>query len=475
MHDEAMTSSNKKQNAYEAFVRRFDFERDTRTGTLRDLIAELNISHQKKNGEQVTVKALKGTLAFLEQSVGVTINADEEQPISSLKTAKLLFLTNSNHGRHLFRLLAPPVQTGKATMEFSTGTTIPRDKDSFEIINSLAEILSIDIDPEKLKLFSLMLGKKNLHTPAEKLLLHAERTNDEVTRILTSRFIGDDGKLADAYRALSRLMDSTHVRRTSDATTPTTESTFVYLETLAFRHLVLHYPKHLKGTRIKHKIGDIRSEATELCQLIGKDRHPQPNPSDKVFSLNNFHHLVFGWPKEVTSLVRAATGFNTPTRQLKNNTIRAKALLASYGYRSYDSTDPDARILSIYDIVAALCSFRYQQEAGTDYKPYWPGQVDQGKDPQRLFDKGLKNNDPYQHQGVIQIYLNRFYEFQAAFTGTTGSHQAWMQYQVARLDAYLRIIEINDIIAVVTGLRRIDALCLDKAMEIVIDPSVLKQ
>src|SRR5690606_17048970 len=97
--------------------------------------------------------------------------------------------------------------------------------------------------------------------------------------------------------------------------------------------------------------------------------------------------------------------------------------------------------------------------------------VDQGKDPQRLFDKGRRKNDPHQHQGVIQIYLNRLYEFQAAFTGTSESYQAWMQYQVSRLDAYLRIIQLNDIIAVVTGLMGINFLCLDKAKDIVIEQS----
>lgn len=451
---------------------RYDFKHSEDVGSLRDLIADLNVEHPKKNGEPITVKSLERTLSFIKQSIGVDLaSSDRELPVSTLKTIKMLYLEDANCETNLFLLLAPPKGSDEATMEFSTVTTIPRDKNAPVLISSMVKRLSFDIDPEKLKLFSRMLGDKEMHSTAEKLLLHAEHAADEVTHILTSGVVGDDRQLASAYRTLSALMDSIFVKRTQELATSSSESAFVYLETLAFRHFVQHYPKHLEETRIGHEIGDICDAAHKLCQLAGKGRHSQLSPFDRVFSVNNFHHFVFGWPKEVTSLVELATGFETTTRQLKAHIVRVKALLTSYGYRSFDSTDADAKILSVYDIVAALCSFRYLQVAGSDYKPYWPGQVDQGKDPQRLFDKGRRKNDPHQHQGVIQIYLNRLYEFQAAFTGTSESYQAWMQYQVSRLDAYLRIIQLNDIIAVVTGLMGINFLCLDKAKDIVIEQS----
>jgi len=207
----------------------------------------------------------------------------------------------------------------------------------------------------------------------------------------------------------------------------------------------------------------------DFCQLVNEEKKSNLFPAMMVFSVNNFHHLIFGWPKEVAALVKDATGFDTSFMLLKKNTVRSRILLASYAYRSFDSSDHDAKILSVHDIVAALCSFRYQQEAGDDYKPYWHGQSEQGKDPQRLFDKGLRKNDTHQHQGVLHIYLNRFYEFRASFNGTTLQHHAWMQYQVSRLRAYLRLVELNDIVALVTGIKTLNFLCMDRAKDIVIN------
>ncbi|MGY1530867.1 hypothetical protein [Luteimonas sp. A649] len=451
-------------------VSRYDFQRTEDLGTLRDLIANLNAQHAKASGEPITPKSLKRTLVFISQAIGIEVaSADQELPLSTLRTIKMFYVEDANSNSNVIRLLAPPSSSDGATMEFSTVTTIPRDRDASALIRSMVQILSIDIDPEKIKLFSRMLGDKKLHTTAEKLLLHAEHANDQVTHILTGELAGNHEKLARAYRTLSDLMDSIHIRRTDESTTAASESAFVYLETLAFRHFVQKYPRHAEEIRIKHDIGDFYEGASKLCALVSEDRHSELSPFDQQFTLNNFHHLVLGWPKEVTSLVKVATGFETTPRQLEDHIIRAKALLSSYAYRSLDSTDADASILSVCDIVAALCSFRYQQKVRTEYKPYWHGQVDQGKDPQRLFDKGLRKSDPHQHQGVLQIYLNRFYEFQAAFTGTTEVHQAWVQYQGSRTKAYLRIIQLNDIVAMVTGVMGINFLCLDKAKDIVID------
>lgn len=449
---------------------RYDFKHSEQIGSLRDLIADLNVEHPKKNGESITTKNLERTLSFIKQSIGVDLaSADGELPVSTLKTIKMLYLEDANCETNLFLLLAPPKGTDKATMEFSTATTIPRDKNAPALISSMLNRLSCDIDPQKLKLFSRMLGDKEMHSTAEKLLLHAERAADEVNHILTTGLGNDDRQLARAYRTLSEEVDSICFKRTDEPATSATESVFVYLETLAFRHFVQHYSKHLEETRIQQNIGDICDAAFKLSELVGKDRNSPLIPFEREFSVNDFHRIFLEWPKEVTSLVELATGFETTARQLKPHVARAKVLLTSYGYRSFDSTDHDDRLLSVYDIVAALCSFRYQQVAGTDYKPYWHGQVDQGKDPQRLFDKGLRKNDPHQHQGVLQIYLNRLYQFQAAFTGTTQSYQAWMQYQISCLEAYLRIMQLNDIVAVVTGVMGINFLCMNKAKDIVID------
>ena len=464
-----MTKRLTEQSKFEKDKSVFDFRASEETSTLGSLINELNAQYIKKGGEPIAARDLRRTLEFLEQAIDVKVNDSAQRvPFSTLKTIKLLYVTGANSGKHLLNLVAPPSE-GEATMEFSTGTTFPRDKDAAALITSLTKNLSIEVDPVKLKLFYNMLGDKDRHTSAEKLLLHSERTNDEVRHILKSVICGDDYTLAGAYSKLSKLLNSIGVRRTADLKTPAHEALFMYLETLAFQHFARHYPSHLKETRIKKEIGQIEEPMESFCRLVREETNAYLSPSTRMFSVKNFHHIVFGWPKEIAELVKAASGFDTSPFLMKKNTVRSRALLAAYAYRSFDCYDPDAETLSLHDIVASLCSFRYQQEAGDDYKPYWHGQRQQGGDPQRLFDKGFRPNDPYQHQGVIQIYLNRFYEFQASFLGTTQSYHAWMQFQTSRLQAYLRLVEVNDIVGFVTGVIGMNFLCMDMAKEIVIE------
>ncbi|MCL1553744.1 hypothetical protein [Xanthomonas nasturtii] len=171
----------------------------------------------------------------------------------------------------------------------------------------------------------------------------------------------------------------------------------------------------------------------------------------------------------MADLVHKATGFPTSVKQLRSNESRAKVLLVSYARRSYDCIDPNEPILSLFDVIAALSSFRYQQEAGDDYKPYWHGQTDQGKSPQRLFDKGLNSEDPHQHQGVMHIYLNRFYEYQAAFNGAAESNQAWMHYQMTVHRLYKDALQLNDIMAITMGLTVLNFHCVNLVKDYAIE------
>ena len=137
-------------------------------------------------------------------------------------------------------------------MEFSTGTTIPRDKEASGIIESMIENLAIEIPSEKLAIFRNLLGNREKHTTAENLLLHIERANDQVTRILTDIIRDDDRGLANAYYALSKRLDSIRYQVNPNPTTPAHEAVFVYLDTLAIRHFILHHRK--QGKRSMHPL-----------------------------------------------------------------------------------------------------------------------------------------------------------------------------------------------------------------------------
>lgn len=448
----------------------FDFEtRREGTATLNCLLAQLNTERESANGELITLRSLKRTLNFLEKSLGIVVDGRASPlPLATVKTIKLLFVTDADSDRNIFKLIARPQSSAESTMEFSSVTTTHRDTDSSATITYLLDTLSKEIAPDKIQMFNTLLGSSECESAAERLLLHAERTGDEVFHTLNEHISGDDCALSNAYRSLSEYIGRIRARSIEGHRVDANEAVYVYLRTLAFQHFVLDHPRHLEKTRVAGELANIKQEADQLCRLAANsDTHHRA--ADRVFSVNTYHHLVQGWPKEVAELVEKATGFATSVKQLKTHERRAKALLASYAYRTYDCVDPSALVLSVGDIVSAIASFRYQQEAGGNYKPYWPGQTDQGKDPQRHFDKGLDADDPHQHQGVIQIYLNRFYQYQAVLNGTTESHQAWMDYQGSLLNAYHSVLKLNSIVGVTTGLTSLGFLCLSFSKDLVIE------
>jgi len=452
-------------------VSRFNFTPKDLTGTIRELIEELNIEYPKINGERINMASLTGLLNFIEGVAGQRIYDPYEQlPISTIKLIKLLYVENEKSGKHLFRLLSPPGDMSKPTMEFSTGTTIPRDVSTANLLDSIASTLSLEIPEDKLELFGKIIGDDARQSTSEKLLRHIERANEVISNILTDRIVDDDLGQANAYSSLSRYMDLFRFRGVPGAVTPLIEAVFVHIETLALQHFILHHKSHLEEIRIGRKIGSIDSGLEDLCKTLSE----QPgvlsvDPFKNIFSVKNFYHIVFAYPSEFTSLVKLATGLDTRKRRLVENTARARALLTSHAYRSFGESNPGAPTISIVDIVAALCSFRIQQEIKTKYSPYWHGQKSQGVDPQRMFDKGLRKHDPHQHQGVFQIYYYRFLEYRAEFYGTSPSHNAWMAFQQSRLDSYLRIARLNGIIRIFVASTSFDHLCMEKAMEIALD------
>lgn len=472
--DQDRTDSNMPNNpAKSTSTKAVSFEFSTgdvaETSTLSDLVHQLDVELQKLNGEAISIRSLKRTLDFLQSSIGISINDKHELiPLSTLRTVRLLFLLSQQSSRNVFRLLAPPDANAGATMEFSTVTTIPRDVESSEIIQRLIETLESSINPTLVQLFSRLTGGPEDHSSAENMLLLVEHTNDEVRHSLRDGKCESETSLKMAFDHLAKLLEHRHLEKAQDWVTPANEALYVYLKTLPFRHFVQHHTRHLANTKIRINTGDIREDAIRLCQLIVDDPQRTPSPTDYLFSVNNFHRIALGWPDSMCALIHKATGIATTTRQLKSHMVRAKVLLASYALRSSDCTDPDASVITIYDVVAALSSFRYQQEAGDEYKPYWHGQTDQGKNPQRLFDKGLDAKDPHQHQGVMHIYLNRFYEYKASFEGNTESHRAWMRYQTAILRSYQSAFELNDIISSTLALKAIDFLAIIEAKDLAI-------
>lgn len=453
---------------------RFDFgsnldSEGNQTGTISELLSEINQTYNPRSGEPANFKSMKPTRDFIKKAIGINFrNTTNNISLSKLKTIKLLFMTNHEGKKlNLLSRILPPTARNRPTMESATGSTIARDKSGARLIQILSNHLATEIDPEKLKSLDDFLHSTGNYTTAQRLNAHIERTNDEIYRLLTHWLRGNNLPLANAYYRLAKEIDRAGYKKTKDHCTPLHESVFAYLQGLGFIHFALHHRSFIKEIRVKHPIHSISVETKALCQALGASSGTIVLPDRNIFSVNNFHHLVAGYPKEINFLVHAATKLDTRKKTLFENTLRAKKILAMHGLRCYDETDLDAPLLSLSDIIAALCSVRYQQKVKTKYAPYWSGQVSQGKDPQRHFDRISDPSDLYQHQGVAQIYLYRFSEYRASFTNTTESFSAWMAYQISRFDAYVRILQLNDIKGIIASSLHFDEFCLQEAMSII--------
>jgi len=444
------------------------------TGTIRELLGEINYENGKtfegddgetkessEDGVHATFKSLSITLGFIKKITGKAPSTiTEKLPLSTLKIIKLLYVANDNSDIQMFNLMGPPIPGDETTtMEFSTTSAIARDKRGAAVIHSVAERLASEINPEKRTEFDrLMLSPETLNA-------HIECTNDEIYQHLSTQFACDEPGLAMAWHQLTKLVDETGYIKTSTSA-PMNEAIFAHLRSIGFVHFALHHRTFINEIWIKTQPHSITDRAMVLCRKLKEMNEGIVLPHEKFRSVNDFDNLVTDHLKDFTSMVKAATGLDTRKYRMLENIRPAKRILASYGHRCYDEANLDAPVLSILDIVAALCSIRYQQDVKTEYIPYWMGQESQGKDPQRHFDRKQDPDDPFQHQGVVQIYLYRFQEYLSAFTGTADSFQAWMGFQVARFDAYSRILQLNDINAIMASVDHLDDYCIQHARAI---------
>ena len=472
----------------DVYTPRFDFGSNldpehNRTGTIRELLTEINQNYNLLGGEPANLKSLKPTCDFLNKVAGITFrNTTDQIPLSTLKTIKLLFMVNhENKEMNLLSRIKTPTETREPkkknrnkseipSMESATTSSIARDKSAAAIINHLSDQLAKEIGSEKLKSLYDLMNNSAEGSAAEELNAHIDRTNDEIHRLFIGKFGNDNITLADVWSRLAEEINLLNYTKMDDAEPPPlNEVIFAHLKGLGFIHFALHHRKFIKTIRVKMTIHPIDNEVNTLCQSLSKEVGRTLLPDEELFSVNNFQPFVVDYYRKFIYLVKAATKLDTRMTTLFEHTLRAKKLLWFRVYRSYGETDGDACRLSLFDIVAALCSVRYEQKVKTKYEPVWSGQVSQGKSPQAHFDKA-DSDDPYLHQGVFQIYLYRFSEYLAAFTKKTESNNAWMAYQLSRFDAYTRILQLNDINGIVASAHHFDQMCIQEAITISRDP-----
>lgn len=472
---------------------RFDFAKAEQV-TVKDLLEEINADSNRVPGAEVTFRSLSRALDFVQEVTGVIVKSKTELvDIQTLKVLKLLFTMSDKRVdekgkrkniRNIFSLLQRPEEPeksqrgnsnfvkkrGRATMESCTGTTIPRDPLGEALIGELVTALSIDIDPEKLATMEAVLSApglfgseqaealsgtsaaidralqdgtkpKSIHetrSDAEKLLDHLALGSGAVEDLLFRQFGGDDNLLASAYRMITSQISKYGIRRLGRTEVPVHEALYIHARTLGLQHFILHHRAYIADIHVD-KIHCIEDEVWLFCEEASKTYEVSFGPRDYVVSLARFDEFANIHVSQMMALVELATGWVTPAKAPEKDVQRAQKVIKFAVYRRYDRCPPEEVRICILDIIAALCSVRYQQEIKTEYSPYWESQQSQGSSPERMLDVFEFDADPEfgLHQGVLMLYHNRYKDYLAAFTGTSESHKAFREFELCRFDGYL--------------------------------------
>ena len=514
-----MNTTNRVRRA-EKLKSRFDVVEANDYATVGNLLREINAEDISSEGSTVTFKSLERTLRFIKEISGVSIeSAGDKVNVNTLKVIKLLFKKSDKrvgedgeriNSRNIFGLLQRPKDPeknadgslrkdpGRATMESCTGTTIPRDPEGRDLIGELVSALSVGLDPEKLAVMEAVLSAPNLYgieqaealagtcaglnratadamklqgtwggqSDAERLLDHIALGTGAVEDLLSRQFAGDDRLLASAYQSISSEIRRQGLTRLARTEVPVNEALYVHARTLGLQHFIRHHRAYIADIRVDD-IRPINDEVQQFCERIGGRKGFAGGPCDPVEQLVRFEEFAQENLSDLMSLVGVATGLPTPERAHQKNVVRAMKIAQWAAYRRYDRAPPRESQICVLDVVAALCSVRYQQEEHTEYEPYWEGQRSQGKSPERMLDASGRYPDTAVQQGVFLLYYTRYKHYLAAFTGTAESNRAFADFESCRFDAYLEAMQSRSLVEFQAATLGIDNLGLILALDIV--------
>lgn len=471
----------------------YEIESADQTATLKELLDEINTERGLKTpGRQVSIHSLRHILPFLGRlSEREYKSITEPLPLTTIKTIKLLYVENrrlntsepeddssdkaksgrkaNEKGIHLLDLIEIP-SYDKASMESATGTTVAQDAKGREAIDRICSKLAVEISPQKLESSISFFGQKKTRTTSEGVIDYIEYTNDIIHQELTKSIPNDPKALGNAFVELAIFTyRASNYKVNGEAPKALLhEQLYVHLQSLGFVHFAMHHNKFARSTKIAPDKKPTISKQVEdliaaLCDAIGTD----VTPNSRSFSTNDVCRIVENHCAHIKLIVEKVTGLPTRSQGLKSDAPRAEKILRSHAFRSLDSIDLDAHNLTLHDIIAALCSFRYQQTARTPYQPKWFGQeMSEGRSTSIHFDKGLKSTKPHVYQGVFQTYYYRFGQYKAALEGRTIIHESWMEFQCARLYAYINILQLRGIYHFHEAACHFDEICTLEAIRI---------
>ena len=430
------------------------------TGTLKELLAEINYEYRPASGVEIELEGLGGTLKFIRRFTSHEFNSiNEPLPVQVLKTIKLLHVTNDESAGQMFRWLEIPGTEEKPSFEVRTTGEPTRNGYMVKILNDLLHSLEHEISAERLQRI-----ERSLLTTA-KLLQCIQGENREILFPFNGISKNDDDS---KIRALNFLAESirSYSKRRFQSKAPLHEALYTYLRTLPFHHFVGEYREVIETARIDTPTHSIRRELKALCDDLS-DQLGEPIASDTtVTSIDQFPLFVEENATTLRKLVKAAIDLDIRNDALPDVIPLAIKVLHSHVFHEWGETPLHATNLSAADCVAALCTIRHQQMVKTRYVPFWIGQGSKDRNRNRLLshlDPERRIEDLYKEdyipEGASQLLYDRFRQFHAIIEGRMELHQAWMGFHMARLDGYIRSLQFTDIDCIDTAVNDLNAYC----------------
>lgn len=158
------------------------------------------------------------------------------------------------------------------------------------------------------------------------------------------------------------------------------EELFLYLHTLEFAHFVEAYPRLLDKAEPTCALMPVGPVIDMLAKEITNDALGMYDP---FITDDEFSEFISDWQELLCVIVGRTLHEKISTAALKKTIEPALHLAQTYAlFRKPPSTENDPFTFSLLELVAALCSVRYEQakkeSERTKHKPYWKGQQTQG-------------------------------------------------------------------------------------------------
>lgn len=442
---------------------------DTTANTLKELLAEINREDQvlegSESGKEITLSSLNRTLAFLGDLTGKRHNSViEPLPYSFLRTVKILYLCSRSAGDHIFEYLAlPDPVENTATFEFRLSGQAPRNETkmglALDILSQLGNGIS---ELRKNQINGFLLTRF-------KLLQCIRLENDEILAPICAL---PPELYANGTAAIARVAE--HIRSVKVEPTPTAtpvdEALYTRILTLPFLHFVGEYQvlEELAALDFVPKADDHAIRA--LCQSF---EDPEMDPYQEPFT------SIAGYPdlfeKHATALIKLVSTITTLPIQKRDLTGRidhVQKVLHLHVFNVYGPQPLDAKLLTVADVVAAMCTVAHQQKIGTRYEAHWQGKsTGNGSKAHNVLnqlDPSLSIDDLYEEdyvpEGVNRLLLNRLNLFHAWMHGYQDRHHALRAFELARLAGYAQYLMQTDIDETVTAVDEFNQYCIRVAM-----------